>query len=99
MLSRLSSRAIARLGANLARRALTTAAARPLAAAAATHSASTPSASAASKALAPHDVFAPRHLGPSGDADLAVMLKTIGVASVEELIAKTVPHAIRKQSG
>src|SRR5687767_9081632 len=38
--------------------------------------------------------FIPRHIGP-GKADTKAMLKTIGVSSLEELIEKTVPPAIR----
>lgn len=39
--------------------------------------------------------FAPRHNGVSNAADEAVMLKTIGVSSMDELIDKTVPAHIR----
>jgi len=39
--------------------------------------------------------FAPRHNGVSNSADEAVMLKTIGVSSMDELIDKTVPAHIR----
>jgi glycine cleavage system pyridoxal-binding protein P len=45
-----------------------------------------------------HDVFEPRHLGPSGKAEQEAMLKVIGMASVEELVDKTVPRGIRKKS-
>jgi glycine dehydrogenase len=38
--------------------------------------------------------FIPRHIGPN-ESDTAVMLKKIGVASLEELIGKTVPTSIR----
>ncbi|MFT3981397.1 MAG: aminomethyl-transferring glycine dehydrogenase [Ferruginibacter sp.] len=38
--------------------------------------------------------FTRRHIGPSA-AETAAMLKTIGVASIDELIEKTVPAAIR----
>ena len=44
-----------------------------------------------------HDLtenFADRHIGPRPD-DLAAMLDTIGVASVDQLIAETVPSTIR----
>jgi glycine dehydrogenase len=44
--------------------------------------------------LAPSDVFAPRHIGPS-DEDAAEMLKLIGVESIDQLIDQTVPKAIR----
>jgi glycine dehydrogenase len=40
------------------------------------------------------DEFAARHVGPSA-ADLARMLDVIGVASLDELLAQTVPAAIR----
>ncbi|MBG9375024.1 aminomethyl-transferring glycine dehydrogenase [Panacibacter sp. DH6] len=40
--------------------------------------------------------FKQRHIGP-GAADTKAMLETIGVASLEELINKTVPQAIRMQ--
>ena len=40
--------------------------------------------------------FAPRHLGP-GPADLGEMLSTIGVGSLEELVARTVPASIRHE--
>jgi len=43
------------------------------------------------------DIFANRHIGPR-DNDLAPMLKTIGVKSVEQLIEKTVPSSIRMQN-
>lgn len=39
--------------------------------------------------------FAPRHNGVSNAADEAIMLKTIGVSSMDELIEKTVPAHIR----
>ena len=39
--------------------------------------------------------FAPRHNGVSKEAEVEKMLKTIGVASMDELIDKTVPAAIR----
>lgn len=38
--------------------------------------------------------FVGRHIGPS-DADIAAMVKTIGVASLDALIARTVPGDIR----
>lgn len=41
--------------------------------------------------------FAPRHNGVSNPADEEKMLKTIGVSSMEELIDKTVPMAIRSK--
>jgi glycine dehydrogenase len=39
------------------------------------------------------EAFARRHIGPSA-ADAAAMLKTIGVSSIDELIAQTVPDTI-----
>ena len=39
--------------------------------------------------------FTPRHNGVSKAADEEKMLKTIGVSSMEELIDKAVPKAIR----
>jgi glycine dehydrogenase len=48
-------------------------------------------------ALGPDGSFAARHIGPS-DAEVATMLKGLGVASLEELIARTVPAGIRSQA-
>ena len=42
-------------------------------------------------------VFAFRHIGPSA-ADVDAMLRTLGVSSLDELIAQTVPQAIRQQA-
>ena len=39
--------------------------------------------------------FTPRHNGVSKSADEEKMLKAIGVSSMDELIDKTVPAAIR----
>ena len=39
--------------------------------------------------------FAPRHNGVSKEAEVEKMLKVIGVGSMDELIDKTVPAAIR----
>jgi glycine dehydrogenase len=47
--------------------------------------------------LAPTDDFVHRHLGPS-DADVAVMLAALGVASIEQLIDQTIPAGIRLKS-
>ncbi len=44
--------------------------------------------------LQPTDTFANRHLGPKG-AKVARMLEILGVSSLDELIAQTVPPAIR----
>ena len=43
------------------------------------------------------DPFANRHNGIVAQEDLEKMLKTIGTSSVDELINKTVPSAIRMQ--
>eukprot|EP00123_Amoebidium_parasiticum_P015731 comp23122_c1_seq1/m.37252 comp23122_c1_seq1/g.37252 ORF comp23122_c1_seq1/g.37252 comp23122_c1_seq1/m.37252 type:complete len:993 (-) comp23122_c1_seq1:469-3447(-) len=50
--------------------------------------------SATAKMFAPLDQFADRHIGPS-DTDIADMLKTLNLSSLEELTAKTVPAKIR----
>src|SRR5690606_26016710 len=47
------------------------------------------------KQLEQHDAFIRRHIGPDA-AQTQAMLDTLGVASLEELIEKTVPAAIRK---
>ncbi len=44
--------------------------------------------------LGPTDQFVSRHLGP-GDADVAKMLETLGVDSLDALVDETVPSAIR----
>ncbi|XP_077004328.1 glycine dehydrogenase (decarboxylating), mitochondrial isoform X1 [Tamandua tetradactyla] len=41
-----------------------------------------------------HDDFARRHIGP-GDKDQREMLQALGLASIEELIDKTIPSSIR----
>ncbi len=48
-------------------------------------------------ALEQLDQFIDRHIGPN-DAEVAVMLEAVGVASMEELIAQTVPADIRLPS-
>jgi glycine dehydrogenase len=40
------------------------------------------------------DAFADRHIGPNGD-DVAEMLRVLGLASLEHLVAETVPADIR----
>lgn len=50
--------------------------------------------SASLSALANHDEFVQRHIGPDAQ-QTAAMLATLGVSSVKELIDKTVPDAIR----
>jgi glycine dehydrogenase len=49
-------------------------------------------------ALEAADQFAARHIGPRA-AEIAAMLKTIGVVSLDELIAQTVPEQIRANAG
>jgi glycine dehydrogenase len=44
------------------------------------------------------DSFVARHIGPSG-AEIDAMVKIIGVASLDDLIAKTVPENIRANAG
>jgi glycine dehydrogenase len=51
----------------------------------------------AAAALASRDRFAARHLGPR-DSDLGEMLATVGVSSLNELTAKTVPPKILLQN-
>lgn len=41
-----------------------------------------------------HDQFIPRHIGPS-EGEIARMLKSIGLSSLDELVEKAVPAAIR----
>ena len=45
-------------------------------------------------ALEGSDSFPSRHIGP-GQADISAMVKTIGAASLDDLIAKTIPGNIR----
>jgi glycine dehydrogenase len=47
--------------------------------------------------LEARDDFIRRHIGPT-EADVAKMLKTVGVGSLDELIDKTVPAAIRDRT-
>ncbi|MBL0922111.1 MAG: aminomethyl-transferring glycine dehydrogenase [Phycisphaerales bacterium] len=47
--------------------------------------------------LAPTDLFLERHIGPS-DADIADMLATLGYASLDALIADTIPASIRMKA-
>src|SRR5262249_13836732 len=46
--------------------------------------------------LAPPDVFADRHLGPRRD-EVKRMLDALGVSSLDELVDRTVPRAIRSK--
>ena len=46
----------------------------------------------------PHDSFLPRHLGPN-EAELAVILGTLGVAGLDELAARVVPASIADAVG
>ena len=41
------------------------------------------------------DKFMDRHIGVTNPADLAEMLKVIGVESVDELISQVIPASIR----
>ena len=50
--------------------------------------------SRASKELEHPDAFVRRHVGPA-EADVAAMLKTLGLASLDALIDATVPKSIR----
>src|SRR5687768_17426662 len=58
------------------------------------HSASSSSLLEAS--LSPSDKFAPRHLG-SNPAEIAEMIRALGLGSLNELIDRTVPEKIRLQ--
>jgi glycine dehydrogenase len=49
-------------------------------------------------ALEAADGFIARHIAPTG-AEIAEMLRTIGVATLDELVTKTVPMGIRTQEG
>jgi len=46
------------------------------------------------RSLDPADTFVRRHLGPS-EAEVAEMLEALGLSSLEELVAETVPAGIR----
>ncbi|KAG5190576.1 glycine dehydrogenase [Tribonema minus] len=52
------------------------------------------SSAAVDKVFAPCDTFARRHIGPS-EADTKEMMKVVGVSSLDDLVDKTVPAAIR----
>ena len=43
--------------------------------------------------LQPSDIFVQRHIGPNPD-EVSGMLATLGLASLEELVAETIPAAI-----
>src|SRR6478735_5978791 len=45
-------------------------------------------------AIPPADSFVPRHIGPD-EKDVAEMLKTLGFATLDELIEATIPRKIR----
>ncbi len=47
--------------------------------------------------LAPTDHFPPRHIGPS-DAEIREMLATLGLDSLDALVAQTLPDAIRLEA-
>src|SRR5688572_25528570 len=55
-----------------------------------------PASKPAANPFGPTDTFVRRHIGPD-DVDVAAMLDALGVASLEELTAKTVPASIRLQ--
>ena len=55
---------------------------------------SRPAPSAAQAALDPTDTFVRRHIG-SSDAEIAAMLARLGLSSLAELVAETVPASIR----
>jgi glycine dehydrogenase len=44
--------------------------------------------------LEDHGAFAPRHIGPS-ESDIGAMLRVVGAAHLADLVARTVPDAIR----
>jgi glycine dehydrogenase len=46
--------------------------------------------------LGPSDTFLHRHLGPR-EADLREMLEVVGAASLDALVAETIPEAIRRR--
>ncbi len=46
--------------------------------------------------LDPHERFAARHIGPD-EAEIAAMLQTLGLSSLDELIKETVPASILRQ--
>jgi glycine dehydrogenase len=52
------------------------------------------SASARAASFPPVDTFARRHIGPQSE-DIALMLKTLGYSSAEELVDDVIPAAIR----
>jgi glycine dehydrogenase len=47
-------------------------------------------------ALAPSDTFLHRHIGPR-PADVEAMLKVVGAASLDALVAETIPESIRRK--
>ncbi len=49
-------------------------------------------------ALEQDDAFAARHIGPRG-AEITAMLKAVNAASLDDLIAQTVPESIRANAG
>src|SRR3954464_1486636 len=49
-------------------------------------------------AIPPAESFVPRHVGPD-DRDVSEMLKTLGFASLDELIDATIPQKIRWREG
>jgi glycine dehydrogenase len=61
-----------------------------------TRGTASPSGDHAVSPLTATDTFARRHIGPS-DKDVAAMLGTLGLASLEDLVGETVPQSIRRQ--
>jgi glycine dehydrogenase len=52
----------------------------------------------AERVLAPAESFVPRHIGPT-DEDMSAMLRTLGFASLDDLIDATIPPGIRYRRG
>ena len=48
------------------------------------------------RSLELHEQFVPRHIGPD-EAEIAAMLQTLGLASLDELIEQTVPASILRR--
>lgn len=66
-------------------------------AASSSSSSSSTAAPLSSTIFGPHDIFAPRHLGPSSKEDVDKMLAVIGYDSLDALIDATVPAHIRSK--
>src|SRR2546428_7415082 len=59
-----------------------------------THSTFTDDGATSASLLDPSDTFVHRHVGP-GPRDIRIMLQTLGLESLDELVAQTVPQSIR----